>query len=133
MDGVICIEVIGSGVICRRVGPQPECKIAAPNQKGVEPLHWHKSGTIIEVKDNDQYVARMGGSRHVTLRNSKYLRKIKPMFGRVVTYEESKGEENDQNHGRCSTREGIDTKQEHRTWKGKRDIWCSSINSITII
>ena len=59
------------------------------NQNGNQPLRWNKSGVVIERLGHDQYTIRMDGSGRMTLRNRRYLRKIKPLFQRVVTYEEN--------------------------------------------
>ena len=48
------------------------------NQTGPHPLKWDKTGTVIEVKQFDQYLVRVDGSRRVTLRNRKFLRKFQP-------------------------------------------------------
>ena len=48
------------------------------NQSGNNPRKWDKRGKVVEVKGFDQYVVRVDGSRRVTLRNRKYLRKFKP-------------------------------------------------------
>ena len=48
------------------------------NQVGPQARRWDKTGTVIEVKQFDQYVIRVDGSRRVTLRNRKFLRKFFP-------------------------------------------------------
>ena len=48
------------------------------NQVGNHPKKWDKSGVIVEVKQNHQYVVRTNGSGMPTLRNRKYLRKFIP-------------------------------------------------------
>ena len=53
------------------------------NQTGNHPLKWDKTGTVIEVKQFDQYVVRVDGSRRVTLRNRKFLRKFQPAIQRL--------------------------------------------------
>ncbi len=50
------------------------------NQTGPEPLKWDKTGTVIEVRQFDQYVVRVDGSGRVTLRNRKFLRKYAPVY-----------------------------------------------------
>jgi len=37
---------------------------------------WDKTGTIVQLADNDQYVVKIHGSNRVTLRNRKYLPKV---------------------------------------------------------
>ena len=48
------------------------------NQTGLHPLKWDKTGVVIEVRQFDQYVVRVDGSRRVTVRNRKFLRKYIP-------------------------------------------------------
>ena len=52
------------------------------NQMGPHPLKWDKTGSVIEVRQFDQYVIRVDGSGRVTLRNRKYLRKYVPVHRR---------------------------------------------------
>ena len=49
------------------------------NQAGQHPLKWDKTGTVIEVRQFDQYVVKVDGSGRVTLRNRKFLRKYIPI------------------------------------------------------
>ena len=56
------------------------------NQRGSEPLRWNKSGVVVENRGNDQYSIKMDGSGRVTLRNRRYLRRIRPVFEKAVTY-----------------------------------------------
>ena len=49
------------------------------NQVGHHPLKWDRTGTVIEVKQFDQYVVRVDGSGRATLRNRKFLRHIVPV------------------------------------------------------
>ena len=46
------------------------------NQSGNYPKRWDKTGTIVAPGDFDQYQLRMDGSRRITLRNRKFLRKV---------------------------------------------------------
>ena len=50
--------------------------VVIQNQTGNYPLRWDKTGVIIEAKGFDQYHVMMHGSRRITLRNRKFLRKI---------------------------------------------------------
>ena len=50
------------------------------NQVGPYPRKWDKTGVVIEVRHYDQYVIRVDGSRRVTLRNRKFLRKYIPVI-----------------------------------------------------
>ena len=46
------------------------------NQSGNFPKRWDKTGTIVAQEDFDQYRVRLDGSRRITLRNRKFLRKV---------------------------------------------------------
>ena len=48
------------------------------NQLGNHPRKWNKTGTVVEVKQHDQYMVRVDGSGRATLRNRKFLRKFTP-------------------------------------------------------
>ena len=48
------------------------------NQTGNHPTKWDKSGLIVEVLPFDQYMVIVDGSRRLTRRNRKYLRKYTP-------------------------------------------------------
>ena len=50
------------------------------NQVGPYPKKWDKTGVVIEVRQYDQYVVRVDGSRRVTLRNRKFLREYIPVI-----------------------------------------------------
>ena len=64
-----------------KVGDQ----VRVQNQTGLHPLKWDKTGTVIEVRQFDQYAVRVDGSRRVTLRNRKFLRKFVPVMGHQET------------------------------------------------
>ena len=49
------------------------------NQTGQYSKRWDKTGTVIEVRQHDQYVIRVDGSGRVTNRNRKFLRKYSPV------------------------------------------------------
>ena len=60
--------------------PLPEgdaCRIQ--NQWGRFPLRWDKTGVVLQCRGNDQYLIKVDGSRRLTLRNRKYLRKVEPL------------------------------------------------------
>ena len=65
------------------------------NQTGPHPTKWDKTGTVVEVRQFDQYVVRVDGSGRVTLRNRKFLRKFLPIVQRaplvMVTTPQSTG------------------------------------------
>ena len=44
------------------------------NQSGRFPTKWDKSGVVVEIKPNDQYVVKVAGSGRLTLRNRRFLR-----------------------------------------------------------
>ena len=50
------------------------------NQTGPSPLKWDKTGTVVEVRQFDQYVVRVDGTGRVTLRNRIFLRKYTPVY-----------------------------------------------------
>jgi hypothetical protein len=54
--------------------------VRVQNQVGKAPRKWDKTGTIIEVKQHNQYIVKIDGSNRATLRNRKFLRKYEPMF-----------------------------------------------------
>ena len=52
--------------------------VSVQNQCGNKPKRWDRSGTIIEVKEHQQYLVKMDGSGRPSLRNRRYLRPITP-------------------------------------------------------
>ncbi len=50
--------------------------VAVQNQTGNKPGKWSNTGEIMEVRPNRQYQVKMDGSRRVTLRNRKFLRRV---------------------------------------------------------
>jgi hypothetical protein len=48
------------------------------NQTGNHQKRWDKRGVVIKVNDYDQYMVRLDGSRRLTRRNRKFLRKFEP-------------------------------------------------------
>ena len=52
-------------------------RVSMQNQTGNHPLRWDRTGLVIEVKQFDQYAVKVDGSGRVTLRNRKFLRKIR--------------------------------------------------------
>ena len=53
------------------------CRIQ--NQSGRFPNKWDKTGKIVQVNDNNQYIVKVDGSGRLTLRNRKFLRKFQPL------------------------------------------------------
>ena len=52
--------------------------VLVQNQVGNHPSKWDITGIIVETRDHDQYVVKVDGSGRMTLRNRKFLKKIKP-------------------------------------------------------
>ncbi len=49
------------------------------NQTGQHPNKWDRTGTVVEVKQHDQYQVKVDGSGRVTLRNRRILLKFTPI------------------------------------------------------
>ena len=49
------------------------------NQHGNRPKRWYTTGVVTEALPNRQYMVVKDGSRRITLRNRKFLRKISPL------------------------------------------------------
>jgi len=58
--------------------------VAMQNQVGQHKCKWDRTGVITEVLPNRQYRILIDGSRRLTLRNRRFLRKISPVT-RIVT------------------------------------------------
>ncbi|XP_066931785.1 uncharacterized protein [Clytia hemisphaerica] len=54
-------------------------RVRLQNQIGPHPKKWDKTGSVVEVRQHDQYVVRVDGSRRVTPRNRKFLRRYVPV------------------------------------------------------
>ena len=50
-------------------------RVFLQNQTGPHPTKWDRSGIIMEVKDNDQYVIKVDGTGRLTVRNRKFIKK----------------------------------------------------------
>ena len=48
------------------------------NQTGNSPTKWHRTGTVMEAAEHDQYVIKVDGSGRLTRRNRRFLRAFKP-------------------------------------------------------
>ena len=48
------------------------------NQTGNNPNKWHRTGTIVDSAEHDQYVVKVDGSGRLTKRNRRFLRAFKP-------------------------------------------------------
>lgn len=53
--------------------------VLVQNQSGNYPLRWDKTGCVVEVRDNGQYVVRLDGSGRCTLRNRRFLKRCTPI------------------------------------------------------
>ena len=58
--------------------------VAVQNQHGSHPLHWEKTGSVVEGLPNRQYRVVIDGSRRTSLRNRRFLRRI-PNVARHAT------------------------------------------------
>ena len=59
-----------------KVGDQ----VRIQNQTGPHPNKWDKTGTVIEVRQFDQYVIKVDGSGRITIRNRRFLRQYLPII-----------------------------------------------------
>ena len=50
--------------------------VSIQNQHGNRPRKWSSTGVVVEVHPNRQYGVMLDGSRRITLRNRKFLRKL---------------------------------------------------------
>merc|ERR1719347_2330703 len=50
--------------------------VAVQNQKGRFPKKWDKTGVVLENLDHDKVLVRMDGSRRLTTRNRRFVKKI---------------------------------------------------------
>ena len=53
-------------------------RVFVQNQTGANPNKWDKSGTVMEVMQNDQYLIKIDGSGRLTRRNRRFLRCFTP-------------------------------------------------------
>ena len=53
--------------------------VQVQNQCGNAPKKWNNTGQVVEVLPNRQYRVMMDGSRHLSLRNRKFLKPISPL------------------------------------------------------
>ncbi len=58
--------------------------VQVQNQVGSHPNKWNNTGVVSSVLPNRQYNVVMDGSRRVTLRNRRYLRKVLPVCRRHI-------------------------------------------------
>ena len=55
-------------------------KVRVQNQTGAHPTKWDKTGTVIEVRQYDQYVVKIDGSGRMSTRNKTFPRKYIPVM-----------------------------------------------------
>ena len=55
------------------------------NQVGPHPLKWDRTGIVVEVRQYDQYMVKVDGSNHTTLRNRRFLRHFTPLKPDIQT------------------------------------------------
>ena len=71
--------------------PLPPLKVGdhvrIQNQVGPNPRKWDRTGSIIEVRQFDQYAVRVDGSGRVTLRNRKFLRRFTPVMPKNSSFQ----------------------------------------------
>ncbi|KAJ8365105.1 hypothetical protein SKAU_G00139360 [Synaphobranchus kaupii] len=53
--------------------------VRVQNQTGPYPNKWDRTGSVVEVRQHDQYVVKIDGSGRITLRNRRFLRKFSPV------------------------------------------------------
>ena len=54
-------------------------------QSGTHPRKWDRSGVVMEVLPDDQFVVRIDGSRRLTRRNRRFLRLYNPTSTSIDT------------------------------------------------
>ena len=61
----------------KKLGPVPVGgAVAVQNQTGRFPKKWDKTGVVVENKDHDKVCVRLDGSRRLTTRNRRFVRRI---------------------------------------------------------
>ncbi len=53
--------------------------VRVQNQTGPYPNKWDRTGSVVEVRQHDQYVIKTDGSGRITVRNRRFLRKFNPI------------------------------------------------------
>ena len=51
-------------------------RVYVQNQRGPHPNKWDRSGVVVDVGDNEQYLVKIDGSGRLTLRNRRFLRQF---------------------------------------------------------
>ena len=57
--------------------------VAIQNQTGNNPSKWDKTGIVLENKSHSQIMIREDGSRRVTMRNRRFVRRLDPTLRRT--------------------------------------------------
>ena len=60
---------------------QVQDTVQVQNQVGNHPSRWDITGTVVEVKDHEQYIVKVHGSGRLTTRNRKFLKRVEPYCG----------------------------------------------------
>ena len=63
--------------------------VLVQNQQGNKPKRWDRTGLVVEVKPNDQYLVKMDGSGSASLRNRRFLRPTTPYSSQATPYRDS--------------------------------------------
>ena len=63
--------------------------VLVQNQQGNKPKRWDRTGLVIEVKPNDQYLVKMDGSGSASLRNRRFLRPTTPYSSQATPSRDS--------------------------------------------
>ena len=68
---------------------QVKDRVFVQNQNGSSPRKWDRIGVVMEVKPNDQYIIKIAGTERLTLRNRRFLRKIRESSPSVINHHAS--------------------------------------------
>jgi hypothetical protein len=63
--------------------------VLVQNQQGNKPNRLDRTGLVVEVKPNDQYLVKMDGSGSASLRNRRFLRPTTPYSSQATPYRHS--------------------------------------------
>jgi hypothetical protein len=58
---------------------QASDKVMVQNQAGPHPKKWDRSGTVVEIKGNDQYGIKIDGTGRITPQNRRFVKKFIPV------------------------------------------------------
>ena len=92
--------------------------VSIQNQRGNKPTRWDCTGTVVEVRPNDQYVVKVDGSGRLTVRNRKFLRPIKPVKEALRQLEQEVVDETPRRSDRLAEkRDAMLAQVFHRPWE----------------